>query len=377
MLRDAVAAMPWLVLAMSRLANANCECGYSVNKTSDPSFAVYTNLLENDFLHIKTDNVTEFGWRAQEYNVSAEDARGPYGKEFFIENIETNPLKDANAWTGDSDHGGDAGLQLWVRGDHSHGYVSGAEMATVRNDTLYGSYRIGMKLSAESGTCGAFFWFYNNSQEIDLEFLSHQFNQSQGAVNLVLQTPQSVIHGYDASNTSDFKVQSLDFRPDERFHEYRFDWSPESVQFYVDGKILQVMTNNIPTMPGRMFVNHWSNGDPKWSAGPPERDTSMTISYIKAYFNSSDTAQNDEYKSRCANFDPSKVCQIPDQTVPPDGSLGDANAAKTYFFTQDKDHAPGQEVFATTNGASSGVIRLFGAAYLPLLVALVSCIVGL
>lgn len=114
--------------------------------------------MENDFLHSAGDNVTEFGWRPQEYNVSAEDARGPYGKEFFVSNVELNPLKDAQAWSGDSEKGGDAGLQLWVRGDHSHGYVSGAEMTTVRDDALYGSFRVGMKLSAQNGTCGAFFW---------------------------------------------------------------------------------------------------------------------------------------------------------------------------------------------------------------------------
>lgn len=45
-----------------------------------------------------------------------------------------------------------------MRGDHSHGFVSGAEMTSTRNDSLYGSFRVGMKLSAASGTCGAFFW---------------------------------------------------------------------------------------------------------------------------------------------------------------------------------------------------------------------------
>jgi hypothetical protein len=52
-----------------------------------------------------------------------------------------------------------------------------------------------------------------------MEFLSHQFNESQGVVNLVLQTPESVIHGYDASGTKGFQVQHLPFRPDELFHE--------------------------------------------------------------------------------------------------------------------------------------------------------------
>lgn len=195
--------------------------------------------------------------------------------------------------------------------------------------------------------------FYNNSQEIDLEFLSKQFNESQGAVNLVLQTPQSVVHGYDASNTSEFEVLPLPFRPDEKYHEYRFDWTPGKVAFYVDGEFRHEMTENVPTEPGRMFFNHWSNGDPLWSAGPPGQDTAMTISYLKAYFNSTDEDRNDAYRERCPTFDPAKVCEIPTQTVAPDASSG-TDAMKTYFFTLDEgDKAPGQDVFPTTNGASS------------------------
>jgi hypothetical protein len=154
---------------LAAIADAQCECGYSINLTSDPRYAVFTDLMENDFLHTKTDNTTEAGWRVQEYNVSAEDARGPYGKHFMVKNIETNPLKDTSGWSGDSDHGGDAGLQLWVRGDHSQGYVSGAEIASVRDDALYGSFRVGMKLASQSGTCGAFFW---------VRYLCHPWNHT-------------------------------------------------------------------------------------------------------------------------------------------------------------------------------------------------------
>lgn len=194
-----------------------------------------------------------------------------------------------------------------------------------------------------------------------MEFLSHQFNESQGFVNLVLQTPESVVHGYDASGTAAFKVQRLPFRPDEKFHEYRFDWTTDRVAFYVDGTFLYEMTENVPTEGGGMFFNHWSNGDPKWSAGPPGRDTVMTISYMKAYFNSTDTerSQND-YKKRCPTYDPSKVCAIPAQMSAPDPS-GGPEAAKTYFFTKEKDMTPGQILYA--NAAT-----VFGAPALSIVV---------
>lgn len=141
-------------------ANAACECGYSLNSTNDAQHAVFTELLENDFLHSSSASIdlSHYGWRPQVYNMSANDSRGPYGKHFGLDNVVTNPFRSANVWSGDAAHGGDAGLELWVRGDHSGGYASGAEMATVRNDTLLGSFRVGMKLSNSSGTCGAFFF---------------------------------------------------------------------------------------------------------------------------------------------------------------------------------------------------------------------------
>jgi beta-glucanase (GH16 family) len=248
--------------------------------------------------------------------------------------------------------------------------VSGAEVVSVRDDALLGSFRVGMKMSNSSGTCGAFFFYHNNSQEIDMEFLSRQFNESQGAVNLVLQSPESMNNGFDASGTAGFQVKQLPFRPDEMFHEYRFDWTKERVAFYVDGTFLYEITENVPQEGGGIFFNHWSNGDPKWSAGPPQSDTTMTISYMKAYFNSTDTERSQNaYRERCPTYDASKVCAIPSQDTQPDPSIGQ-NSAKTYFFSQEADMTPGQILYKTSAATNFGVPSLSLAV--PILVTLLS-----
>lgn len=197
-----------------------------------------------------------------------------------------------------------------------------------------------------------------------MEFLSSEFNSSGGAVNLVLQSAESVAHGNDAAGTPTYKVAHLPFQPDEMFHEYRFDWTADRIAFYVDGSFLWEMTEQLPTEGGGIFFNHWSNGDPKWSAGPPDADTVMTLSYMKGYFNSTDTerSQND-YKKRCPTFDPAKVCPIPAQTRAPDASQG-KQGAKTYFFTQQDGMTPGQITY------SSGA-TLFSAPTVSILGALV------
>lgn len=114
-------------------------------------------MVEADFLHLSQVG-TSFGWQPQAYNVTAEDARGSFGKQAETGNVIPNPLKDANAWLGEAVNGGDAGLQMWVRGQDSNGMVPMAEIDGTRSDLLYGSFRIGMKATSVNGTCGAFFW---------------------------------------------------------------------------------------------------------------------------------------------------------------------------------------------------------------------------
>lgn len=117
------------------------------------------------------------------------------------------------------------------------------------------------------------------------------------------------------------------------------------MQFYVDGQFLYEMTENIPTDGGALFLNHWSNGDPRWSAGPPERDAVMTISYVKAYFNSTDMERSQKaFEERCPRYDAGRVCAIPAQSVPPDVSTRPVGA-KTYFFSAQGDMTPGQVVY--------------------------------
>lgn len=184
-----------------------------------------------------------------------------------------------------------------------------------------------------------------------MEFLSREFNNSQGAVNLVLQSPETA-QTHDAVNSSTYHVQYLPFRPDQEFHEYRFDWTPDRVAFFVDGQFVYEMNENVPSVGGHLQMNHWSNGNLKWSGGPPEDDTPMTVSYVKSYFNSSETAPHDNYKKRCPTLDPAKVCQIPDQSKAPNGA-----DAKTFFFSQDgPGKTPGQETFPLTSKASGSFV---------------------
>lgn len=164
--------------------------------------------------------------------------------------------------------------------------------------------------------------YFNDTQEIDIEFLSKEFDRDNKVfpINLVVQTESSMKAGFDASDTGTYKRVDLTFDPTAEFHEYRFDYVPGHVFFYADSQLLADMQGEeIPSSPGHLILQHWSNGNPLWSGGPPDHDALLTVSYVKAYFNSSDPGRQSDLARQCAKATgedgSGPVCVIPDVTA--------------------------------------------------------------
>lgn len=206
-----------------------------------------------------------------------------------------------------------------------------------------------------------------------MEFLSSEFIPENNTypVNLVLQSEQSVLAGYDAAGTGNYVVANLPFDPTDGFHEYRIDFIPGNVIYYADGHQLAKMnTSAVPTSPGHMILTQWSNGNPLWSSGPPSTEALITVSYVKAYFNSSDPARQSAFASRCK--DPSAsgaVCPIPDQVGPPDTAIDSSSVGNVsaFFFSDQQNMTANQTIYhqsgVTTikekSGWSKSVTSLF------------------
>lgn len=78
---------------------------------------------------------------------------------YSLSNIDSNAIADAGNWTGPGRLGGDPGLRLWVdEGVPANGFVQSAQVASAREDLLWGSYRAGLRLTGTAGTCSSFFW---------------------------------------------------------------------------------------------------------------------------------------------------------------------------------------------------------------------------
>lgn len=148
---------PFRIIALSAvfifpaLVHSACECGYVVDDV------LYTDLMVTNFLHSATIPAE---WQPQDYTVPQTESRGPYGKVASPENIVTNPLTRSGA------RDIDAGLQMIVRGGTPRdGFIPMAELATVRDDFLYGSFRASMKHTGIPGTCSTIFWVCRKERE--------------------------------------------------------------------------------------------------------------------------------------------------------------------------------------------------------------------
>ncbi|KAI2637503.1 glycoside hydrolase, family 16 [Xylaria nigripes] len=338
-----------VLLLLFGLAACDCECGYSITAKSDGTRHVFTDLLETDFLHVDVTSDgkggANHGWAPQQYNVSSEAARGPFGESFAVKNTMSNTIKDATKFTGPGIHGPDIGLLLTVGDVMEDDRVPVAEISTTGLDYFYGTFRAGIKITDVPGTCSAFFWYQNDTQEIDMEFLSAEFDKDKGIfpVNLVLQSKEAAAAGFNAANTSGFHTVNLPFDPTTDFHEYRFDFLTDKVLFYADANLLSEMGGaGVPSSPGHVLLSHWSNGNAGWSHGPPTQDAVTAISYVKAYFNSSLEERHDDYVARCKDPTASgAVCAIPDNNA-------------TFFFSDQDNMTPNQTTYGGGHNDGKG-----------------------
>lgn len=168
-------------------------------------------------------------------------------------------------------------LNLTIDKDHSGKYnYSGAEYRTA--DTYhYGYYETSMQAIKNDGVVSSFFTYTGPSEnnpwdEIDIEILGKdttkvQFNYYTNGVGN---------HEY---------MYDLGFDASEGFHTYGFDWQPDHITWYVDGKEVYTAYNNIPSTAGRIMMNVWPGiGVDDWLK-PFNGNTPLTARYQWVTYN--------------------------------------------------------------------------------------------
>lgn len=137
------------------------------------------------------------------------------------------------------------------------------------------------------------------------------------------------------------------------------DWTPDNVTFFIDAQPFLTLSSStmgasyIPNPPpsspgsgGYIVLNHWSNGNAGWSRGPPAKEAIMTVSYVKAYFNSSDMSRVDKFQKGCKSRE--SVCGIT-------AAMGWGRAIRDYRSSSGSSGSSGTQSAKSSEAASVGV----------------------
>ncbi len=125
----------------------------------------------------------------------------------------------------------------------------------------YGSYSVVMKTDYAPGSFAAFFLYEDvegDNDEIDIEI----YNDGSWQIDFVTFT---------RGEKTNHQTRELNFDPASGYHEYRIDYFPEQIFFYVENELMVTFDSQLPSAKMRVMINHWW---PHWLEADKEHQAS-------------------------------------------------------------------------------------------------------
>lgn len=263
-----------------------CDCGFR-----DENNHVWSEIWYADYSNYKSNLHKDAHYVVMDYTVNAKH-KDTLNRVFDPNNVQIDEQGQ---------------VQLAVRKVNDNEYTS-ASFGTRRQDILYGTFRASIKTSPVPGTVAAFYFYRNDTCEIDIESLSRMQNpwktffsvqpqiyNPDGSASTLTNDKHEL--PFDPTSVSFFNSLSLslDSSPKplkplfhQEYHEYRFDWIPDRIDYYIDGQHANSFNTTVPQSPGRVMLNHWTDGNPKYSGAAPDQDAFLSVANLTVFFNSSD-----------------------------------------------------------------------------------------
>ncbi|KAI0851093.1 glycoside hydrolase family 16 protein [Daldinia vernicosa] len=184
-------------------------------------------------------------------------------------------------------------------------FQSSAEIQSISPNYQYLSMRMYSRTLGAAGAVAAMFTYRGGAtdadvQEADLEILTSDPS------NLVHYTNQpSTVDGITRPNaTHEITIPG----PWTSWRTHRYDWTPGTSSWYVDGELVNANSFQAPADPATILFNAWSDGG-SWSGAMAEgQSAQMQIQWIEIIYNN--TAEPSQY-GHCAN-----VCSFDSGTEP-------------------------------------------------------------
>ncbi|KAI8270448.1 hypothetical protein K4K58_010946 [Colletotrichum sp. SAR11_239] len=165
-------------------------------------------------------------------------------------------------------------------GQTAQPYKCGEVVTTVAN-IKYASVRTVAIFSEPAGVCNGIFYYKNDTQETDIEWLSDPSSLSNQGTRKLWFTNQDA----DQNGVKTYNAVTPPSDATSAEHEYRLDWTPGLVRWFVDGVKIWNTTSDVPNSAAPWVFNNWANGDPGWSVGPPKQTANFRIKDVYMYYN--------------------------------------------------------------------------------------------
>lgn len=279
---------------------AACSCGF-YDAASKNVFTESTIIYFNETDHIPNDALVvqsfehryDRGWNTL-YRIGASPSN--------VNIVNDTTAKDVQS------------LALYCDPSTLDHLVLGASLRTARQDIFYGSFRTIMRSPRK--------WFPGSVLSMTLD---HNLTESW-SVNLMNTDQQKyawvsmLAKGVFPNLWFGVNYTTLEDEGMSPWYytEYRVDWTPESIKYYIGGKLQQLNTKELngtlPSTPSALQWQHWSTGDAYASQGPPIQRGEANVKTMRLFYNSSTmtTDQHREFDARCQ---PSLACSMDDWSL--------------------------------------------------------------
>jgi endo-1,3-1,4-beta-glycanase ExoK len=131
----------------------------------------------------------------------------------------------------------------------------------------YGTFRARMRVADVPSSITGFYLYRSPDlySEIDIEV----YNDGTGNMDFVT---------YADGQRTHYVSKDFRFDPSADFHTYRFDYNPDSIQFYIDGTLRQTWMDGVPSASMKLLVNTWF---PDWLSGQaPDTARATRVDWI-------------------------------------------------------------------------------------------------
>lgn len=204
------------------------------------------------------NGIKDFGTQPNTSATMYSNFRANSAGDFFSSDGWTNGDPFDCYWTKDNSYVKDGMLTLKIdQGlNNGQGNYTGGEFRT-NGFYHYGYYECSMQAIKNDGVVSSFFTYTGPSDdnpwdEIDIEILGKDTTKVQ-------------LNYYKNGQGGHEYMYDLGFDASEGFHTYGFDWQPNHITWYVDGKEAYTMWGDMPSTAGKIMMNVWpGKGVPEW-----------------------------------------------------------------------------------------------------------------